>query len=167
MHHHISLKDPTPLQQPVYRVPERLLPVLKKELDMIREMGVIEPSASDWRSPIILIRKKDGTLIFCLVSGVSRLDLYPMPRMNDLVERLGSASYISTLDLCKGYWQVPLTEEMKEIAAFRTPFGHFQFTVMQSRLHRIPATFQRMMDKLLVGTISYAAPGPEPENKEG
>lgn len=57
--HHISIKDPAPLLQPVYRVPERLLPVLKKKLGMMREIGVIEPSVSEWRSPIILLQRKD------------------------------------------------------------------------------------------------------------
>lgn len=159
--HHIALKDSTPLCQPVYRVPERLLLVLKKELDMMREMGVIEPSVSEWSSPIILVPKKDTTLRFCLdfrkVNGVSRLDLYPMPRVDDLIERLGSANFISTLDLYKGYWQIPLTEGSKEVTAFKTPFGHFQFTVLPFGLHGAPATFQKMMDKLLKGTESYAA----------
>ncbi len=78
--HHISLKDSKPLRQPIYRVLERLLPVLKKELEVIREMGVIEPSSSEWSSPIILVQKKDSTLRFCLdfrkVNGVSKVDFY-------------------------------------------------------------------------------------------
>ncbi len=98
--YHITLKDPKPLCQPVYR-----LPILKKELEVMREMGVIEPSFSEWSSPKSY--KKDGTLRFCLdfrkANRVSKLDLYPMPRIDDLVERIGGLSYISTLDLCKGY----------------------------------------------------------------
>lgn len=60
------------------------------------------------------------------VNGISKLDLYPMPRIHDLVERIGGSSYISTLDLSRGYWQVPLTSESREIMAFRTPFGNFR-----------------------------------------
>lgn len=76
--------------------------------------------------------------------------------IDDLVERLGSANFISTLDLCMGYWQIPLTEESKEVTAFRSPFGHFQFMALLFGLHGAPATFQKMMDRLLRGTESYA-----------
>lgn len=80
-----------------------------------------------------------------------------MPRVDELVERLGRAKYLSTLDLCKGYWQVPLKPACKELTAFRTPFGHFQFRVLPFGLHGAAATFQRMMDKILHGTEDYAA----------
>lgn len=105
--------------------------------------------------------KKDGSLRFCLdfrkVNSVSKFDSYRMPRVDDLVERLGQAKYISTLDLCKGYWQVLLTPESQEVTAFRTPFGHFHFRVLPFGLHRALSTFQRMMDQLLRGTEGYAA----------
>ena len=159
--HRITLKDQQPVRQPCYRVPERLLPVLKEELDKMMELGVIEPSSSEWSSPIILVPKKDGTLRFCLdfrkVNAQAKFDPYPMPRVDDLVERLGKAKFLTTLDLCKGYWQVPLAEDSKELTAFRTPFGHFQFTVLPFGLHGAPATFQRLMDRLLRGTEGFAA----------
>lgn len=117
-------------------------------------------SILSYSQDLILAPKKDTTLRFCLdfrkIKGVSRLDLYPMPRVDDRVERLGSANFISTLDLCTGYWQVSLTGESKEVTAFQTPFGHFQFIVLPFGLHGAPATFQKMMDRLLRGTESYA-----------
>lgn len=83
VHHHITLKDPKPICQPVYRVPEHLLTVLKREQEVMKELGVIEPSSSELSSPIILVLKTNGTLRFCLdirkVNGVSKLDLYLMP----------------------------------------------------------------------------------------
>lgn len=161
IYHSIILNDPKPIRQPVYRVPERLLPVMKEELEMMTSLGVIEPSTSEWSSPIVLVPKKDGTLRFCLdfrkLNSVSKFDPYPMPRVDDLVERLGRAKYLSTLDLCKGYWQVPLKPECKELTAFKTPFGHFQFRVLPFGLHGAPATFQRMMDQILQGTEMFAA----------
>ena len=85
----------------------------------MREFGIIEPSFNEWSSPIILFPKKDGILRFCLgirkVNGVNKLDLYPMPRIDDLVEIIGGLRSISILDMCKGYWWVPLTLESKEI----------------------------------------------------
>lgn len=127
----------------------------------MQTLGVIEPSTSEWSSPIVLVPKKDGTLRFCLdfrkLNSVSKFDPYPMPRVDELVERLGRAKYLSTLDLFKGYWQVPLKPECKELTAFKTPFGHFQFRVHPFGLHGAPATFQRMMDQILQGTEMFAA----------
>ncbi len=122
--HSIALNDPKPIRQPVYRVPERLLPVMKEELENIQHLGVIEPSTSEWSSPIVLVLKKHGTLRFCLdfrkLNSVSKFDPYPMPRVDELVERLGRSKYHTTLDLCKGYRQVPFKPECKEFAAFKT-----------------------------------------------
>lgn len=161
IHHHITLKDPKPIRQPAYRVPERLLPVMKEELETMQSLGVIEPSSSEWSNPIVLVPKKDGSLRFCLdfrkLNSVSKFDPYPMPRVDELVESLGRARYLTTLDLCKGYWQVPLSPESQEMTAFKTPFGHFQFCVLPFGLHGAPATFQRMMDQILRGTEKFAA----------
>ncbi len=80
-----------------------------------------------------------------------------MPRIDELVERLGRAKYLSTVDLCKGYWQVPLTARAKELTAFKTPFGLYHFRVMPFGLQGAPATFQRLMDQILQGTREFAA----------
>ncbi len=76
-------------------------------------MGVIEESHSDWASPIVLVPKTDGSIRFCVdyrkVNAVSKFDAYPMPRVDELLDRLGTARFYSTLDLTKGYWQIPLS----------------------------------------------------------
>ncbi len=144
-----------------YRVPERLLTSLKEELDQMLTMNIIEPSRSDWCSPVVLVPKKDGSLRFCVdfryLNSVSRFDSYPTPRIDELVDRLGKAKWITTIDLCKGYWQVPLSVQSKELTAFRTPWGLFQFSVMPFGLHGAPATFQRLMDWVLSGLGDYVA----------
>nr|WP_193639287.1 reverse transcriptase family protein [Escherichia coli] len=98
------------------------------------EMGVIEESNSAWCSPIVLVAKKDGTVRFCVdyrkVNDVSRFDAYPMPRVDELLDRLGTARFFTTLDLTKGYWQIPLSPESKEKTAFSTPYGLYQFTML-------------------------------------
>lgn len=136
-----------------YRIPERLIPLLQKEIKLMLELGIIEISCSEWCSPIVLVPKKDGTLRFCIdfryLNTVSNFDPYPMPRIDDLVERVGRARYITTLDLSKGYWQVALAPDAKEMTAFRTPFGMYQFKVMPFGLQGAPATFQRLMDHVL------------------
>lgn len=87
-------------------------------------LGVIEPSSSDCCSVVLVLKKR--VRVFCIdfrqVNALSKVDPYPMPRIDDLVERLGKVKYISTIDLSKGYWQVPLSSEAREITAFRTPF---------------------------------------------
>lgn len=80
---------------------------------------------------------------------MSKTDSYPMPRIDDLIDRLGRAKYISTIDLTKGYWQVPLTEESKSKTTFATPYRLFQFNVMPFGLQGAPATFQRLMDEVI------------------
>ncbi len=159
--HSIPLKDPTPVRQRMYRVPERLLPSLKAEVEEMLALGVIERSSSEWSNPVVLVPKKDGTMRFCIdfrrVNAQSHFDAYPMPRLEDLIERLGKASFITTLDLCKGYWQVPLAKEARPYTAFRTPQGLFHFLVMPFGLQGAPASFQRLMDIVLAGTDSFAA----------
>ncbi|XP_071321134.1 uncharacterized protein [Trachinotus anak] len=159
--HNIVLKDPTPVRQRMYRVPEKLLTALKAELEVMKSLGVIERSQSEWSSPIVLVLKKDGSIRFCIdfrkVNSQSNFDAYPTPRLDDLIERIGQAQYISTLDLCRGYWQVPLAPEARQYTAFRTPQGLFQFTVMPFGLHGAPATFQRLMDQVLAGAEAFAA----------
>ena len=115
--------------------------------------GIIEPSSSEWAFPIVLVKKKDGTLRMCVdyrrLNAVAQADAYPMPRVDDLIDSLGKARYITTLDLARGYWQVPVEKESRSRTAFTTPFGLFQFKVMPFGLHGAPATFQRMMDEIL------------------
>ena len=109
------------------------------------EQGIIEPSSSAWSAPIV--KKKDGALRLCVdyrrLNGVSKADAYPMPRVNDLIDRLGKSCFVSTMDLTRGYWQVPVARYK---TAFTTPFGLYQFNVMPFGLQGAPATFQRLMD---------------------
>ncbi len=149
------------VRQRPYRIPEARQHVVEEEVQEMLKLGVIEPSRSPWSSPIVMVPKPDGTLRFCnnfrRLNEVSEFDSYPMPRVDELLDRLGRARFISTLDLTKGYWQVPLTEQAKPKTAFSTPSGHWQYRVLPFGLHGAPATFQRMMDILLRPHQAYAA----------
>ncbi|KAI2645181.1 Transposon Ty3-I Gag-Pol polyprotein [Labeo rohita] len=144
-----------------YRVPESRRQAIEEEIQKMLKLGVIEPSRSPWSSPIVLVPKPDGTLRFCndyrRLNEVSDFDSYPMPRVDELLEHLGRARYITTLDLTKGYWQVPLTDEAKPKTAFSTPSGHWQYRTLPFGLHGAPATFQRLMDVVLWPHQTYAA----------
>lgn len=79
-----------------------------------------------------------------------------MPRINEILDAIGQAQYLTTIDLAKGYWQIPMNEEDKIKTAFTSPLGLLQFTVVPFRLSGAPATFQRMMDNVLRGTEDFA-----------
>uniref|UniRef100_K7F0Q0 ribonuclease H n=1 Tax=Pelodiscus sinensis TaxID=13735 RepID=K7F0Q0_PELSI len=158
--HHISTLPGQRVRDQHRPLPRKMWGLVERELQAMLEMGVIEESRSEWRSPIVLVPKPDGTMRFCIdfrkVNAISRFDAYPMPRVDELLERLGKARYLSTLDLTKGYWQIPLTPTSKEKTAFPTPFGLYQFITMPFGLHGAAATFQRLVDRLLRPHQLYA-----------
>ncbi|XP_073784003.1 uncharacterized protein [Danio rerio] len=159
--HNIITPPGTIVRQRPYRVPEARRLAIDEEIQKMRRLGIIEPSRSPWSSPIVMVPKPDGTLRFCndfrKLNEISKFDGYPMPRVDELLDRLGGARFISTIDLTKGYWQLPLSEDAKEKTAFSTPGGHWQYRVLPFGLHGAPATFQRMMDILLRPHQPYAA----------
>ena len=159
--HHIVTGDARPVRLPPYRLPHAYREVVAEELKEMEQSGIIEKSTSDWAFPIVLVRKKDNTLRMCVdyrrLNSVSQLDAYPMPRIDDLIDRLGKAKFISTLDLTRGYWQMPVAPDDQHKTAFTTPFGLYQFKVMPFGLNGAPASFQRMMDQLTDGLQEYSA----------
>ncbi|CAM5083497.1 unnamed protein product [Natator depressus] len=90
------------------------------------------------------------------LNAVTRPDNYPMPHTDELLEKVGRAQFISTLDLTKGYWQVALDESAKERSAFTTHLGLYEFNVLPFGLRNTPATFQKLVDGLLAGLGEYA-----------
>ena len=104
--------------------------------------------------------QKDGDVRFCVdyrkLNRVARFDAYPMPRIEELIDTVGPARVISTLDLAKGYWQIPVYEGSRDKTAFTIPFGLYEFNVMPFGLHSAPATFQRMINLVLRDCWSFA-----------
>ncbi len=155
--HSVETGDAPPIRQHPYRVALSQRESMRSELDKMLDLGVIQPSFSLWASPVVLADKKDGGVRFCVdyrkVNQVSKFDAYPMPRVEEV---LGPAKCISTLDLARGYWQVPMADASKEKTAFTTPFGLYEFNVMPFGLHNAPATFQRLMDIVLQECRQFA-----------
>ncbi len=99
--------------------------------------------------------KSDGKFRFCTdyrkVNSVTKPDSYPLPRMDDCIDRVGAARFVTKLDLLKGYWQVPLTARTSEISAFVTSDNFLQYKRMDFGMRNAPATFQRLMRIVLAG----------------
>ncbi|XP_021346951.1 uncharacterized protein LOC110446237 [Mizuhopecten yessoensis] len=151
--HDIVTTTTEPVHVKPYPLPFNTKEVIKKEVDKMLEMGVIEPSSSPYSAPVVIVKKKDGTNRFCIdfrrLNRVTVFDAEPMPNTEDIFSRLAGARFFSRLDLSKGYWQVPMSDKAKPMTAFATPQGLFQFRVMPFGLVNAPATFSRMMRKLL------------------
>ncbi len=153
LQHDIVVSNAQPIKQHPYRVNTVKRSIMKQETQYLLEKGLAKPSISPWSSPCLLVQKSDGTKRFCTdyrrVNAVTIPDCFPMPRMEDCVDSVGSAKFVSKLDLLKGYWQVPLTARASEISAFVTPDCFLQFNVMAFGLRNAAATFQRLVNLVL------------------
>ena len=133
--------------------------VRREEMAQVQQMlasNVIRPSNSTWASPVVMVKKKDGSLRFCVdfrqLNAATVKDAHPLPWIDDLLDALHRARWFSTLDLKSGYWQVPIMEQDKEKTAFRTSSGQlYEFNQVPFGLCNAPATFSRLMDRILSG----------------
>ena len=153
--HSINTGDTPPIKQPLRRAPFKQQELIEAEVDKMLEAGVVEPSDSPWSSPVVLVKKKDGTQRFCVdyrrLNKATRGDAYPLPRIDDSFDTLAGSRYFSTLDLASGYWQVEVEEKDKQKTAFSTRSGLYQFRVMPFGLSTAPATFERLMEIAMRG----------------
>ncbi|XP_068246727.1 uncharacterized protein [Palaemon carinicauda] len=150
LQHDVVLK---PNAQPIRQAPYRLNPQkaegVRKEVSYMLENDLITPSSSPWSSLVVLVKNENGQDRLCFdyrkVNDLTVADNFPLPRIEDCIDKMGNAKYISKLDLLKGYWQVPLTENAREISAFITPEGLFERKVVPFGMRNGARTFQRMM----------------------
>ncbi|CAF4988319.1 unnamed protein product, partial [Rotaria magnacalcarata] len=146
-------KQPSNMQP--YRLPPSKKAIVDKQLEEMLEAGQIVPSRSPWASPIVLSPKKDGSLRFCVdyqkLNASTIRTAYPMPRVDDTLDSLRAAQYISTLDLRSSYWQVEIDPDSRDKTAFITLRGLYEFLVMPFGFSNAPATFQLLMDIVLAG----------------
>ena len=102
----IRTRAASPIRLPPYRLPHAYRDIVKSELEEMEKDGIIERSSSEWAFPIVLVKKKDGSLRMCVdyrrLNAISDADAYPMPRVDDMIDALGKAKYITTLDLARG-----------------------------------------------------------------
>lgn len=156
--HTIQLKEgAVPPVRGVIRLNPEELEELKLQLQQFTERGLIQPSTSPYGAPVLLVKKKSGerrlVIDYRMLNDITVKNKYPLPRIDDLLDRLHGAKYFSKVDLASGFYQVPLKEEDRPKTAFRTRFGSYEFKVMPMGLCNSPSTFQRLMDVVLYETL--------------
>ena len=154
--HKIVLKDPdtAPFKERFHRIPPPQLDEVREHLKLMLDAGVIRPSNSPWCNAVVLVRKKDGSLCFCIdfrkLNSLTVKDSHPLPRICKTLESLAGAAHFSTFDMNSGLWQVPMAEESKQYTAFTLgSMGSYECESMPFGLCNAPPTFQRLMQNCL------------------
>lgn len=152
--HTIPLKpNSVPPAKKMHRLSKREEDEMLRQIRQLLELGWIQPSSSPYGSPILFVRKKDGSLRMCIdYRGVNKITVrnsYPLPRIDDMFDKLAGAKYFSCLDLQSAYHQVKLSEHDVPKTAFTTPMGLYEYRVLPFGLTNAPATFQSLMNQVL------------------
>lgn len=152
--HVIKVKTHEPVKQRYFPKNPKMCEVIHKQVDELIQNGQIEPSSSAYASPVVLVKKKDGSWRMCIdyrkLNEISVKDAYPMPQIPSILNRLKEAKFVTAIDLKNGYWQVSIEPKSRQYTAFTVPGrGLYQWKVMPFGLHSAPATFQRLLDQVI------------------
>uniref|UniRef100_H3H7N1 Reverse transcriptase domain-containing protein n=1 Tax=Phytophthora ramorum TaxID=164328 RepID=H3H7N1_PHYRM len=158
----IDVRGAAPVAQRVRKVAPQFREKLSDLIKSLLSAKMITPSTSPWASPIVIIIKKNGVDIrlcidYRLVNSLTRLMVYPMPLISDLLEDLDKLLWYCSLDMASGFWVVSMTERARRISAFITPFGLFEWTRMPFGLKNAPQIYQRLIDNALYGHFRICA----------
>jgi len=144
-----------PVKTKFYRIEHATRTKMRRILDEMLADNVIEPTTSEWSSPLFLVPKKNGEMRpvvdFRKLNQITKTEVFPIPQMEDYFDALGSSAYFTTLDLKSGYWQVPLDPDSRVKTAFTCPLGNYQFCVLPYGLKNAPIQFQHLMELVLAG----------------
>lgn len=158
----IELTEPKAIRSRPYRMSLRQTEILREEIGRMIQMKIVEIGESDFTSPMILVEVPGKDPRPCIdyrrLNEVTKTQYFPLPNIEERVEAVAAAKYITILDLSKGYWQIPLTERAKEYATFVTSFGSFRPLRMPFGLKNAPYYFSKMMAEVLRGCEDFAVP---------
>lgn len=151
--HRIDTGDAQPIRQRYYRLSPEKQRILVEQVDEMLGLDVIEPCESAWSSPVLIVTKKNGQPRFCLdsrkLNSVTKHDAYNLPYVSEILDNLRDARYLSSIDLSKAFWQIPIATEDRDKTAFYVPGrGTFRFKRTAFGLTNAPATQQRLVDLL-------------------
>ena len=151
--HRIELEPgAVPPSRPTYRLSPAELDELRKQLADLETHGFIQPSKSPFGAPVLFVKKKGGELRMCIdyraLNKITIKNKYPLPRVDELFDRLHGAQYFSKIDLRSGYHQVRIDPADVPKTAFRTRYGHYEFLVLPFGLTNAPATFMHLMQQV-------------------
>ena len=142
-----------PPKRPMFRYSPAELKEMQTQVQDLLQQGLVQKSTSPYGSPVLFVKKKDGTLRMCIdFRGLNKITIpnrYPLPRIDDLLDRLQGAKIFSSLDLLSAYHQIRLTDEDAPKTAFRTPFGLYEYKVMPFGLTNAPSVFMAAMNDIL------------------
>lgn len=151
--HSIDTRSSPPIRLRPHRLPLAKRQVAEEKIREMAAAGVIEPSDSPWAAPAVLVKKKDDSWRFCVdyrrLNAVTTKDSYPLPRIDDALDYITGSGWFSSLDMRSGYWQVEVAPEARPKTAFTIGQGLWQFRVMPFGLCNAPATFERLMERVL------------------
>lgn len=157
---HCIVTSGPPVKCSPYKLPHHLLADVRNEISSMLKHGIIEKSSSPYCSPILLVPKPDGNRRFCVdfrrLNDQTEKDVYPMPSIEESLNRLSKCNFFSTLDLVSGFWQIPLDPNSKHKTAFQFEGELYQFTVMPFGVCNGPASFQRLMNEVLQDCKPFA-----------
>jgi len=155
--HKIETGDANPVCNRQWRLPQSTRQTIKEQCDSMLHAGVIEPSTSPWLSPVVLVKKKGGTLRFCVdyrgLNAVTKRDAYPLPHISEMIDELGPMNIFTTLDARAAYWSVEVEESDRPKTAFSDGYRLFQFRRLPFGLSTAPTTFQRTMNLVLSSVL--------------
>jgi Reverse transcriptase (RNA-dependent DNA polymerase) len=153
--HRIYTEDVPTIKSRPYSIPPNEQAFVQEEIQRMLDNKLIRRSNSPWTFPVVLVRKKNRKLRFCIdyrkLNNITKKDAYPLPQIDEMLNVLARSQWFSTLDLASGYWQVAMDPKDREKTAFTTRYGIYEFNVMPFGLCNAPATFQRLMDRVYEG----------------